>query len=270
MGLPGGKKTKTGAWATGADVLEELAAQGHELPRAHPRLAPALQAEIDLYRRAAGLRSTRDRPRPHLLRAGRDHDRPAVLVRAEPAEHPGPHRGGPQDPHRLRRRAGHEADLGRLQPDRAAPARPYRRHPAAEAGLRRRHRHPRDDRVARCSACRSRACRREVRRRAKAINFGIIYGISAFGLANQLGIAARGGRRLHQAAISSASPASATIWTRPRRMSASNGYVTTIFGRKLPLSRRSRPRTRPSAPSSSAPRSTRRSRARPPTSSAAP
>ncbi|MGB1089045.1 MAG: DNA polymerase, partial [Alphaproteobacteria bacterium] len=33
MGLEGGKKTKTGAWGTGADVLESLAAQGHDLPR---------------------------------------------------------------------------------------------------------------------------------------------------------------------------------------------------------------------------------------------
>lgn len=32
MAIPGGKKTKTGAFQTGADVLEDLAAQGHELP----------------------------------------------------------------------------------------------------------------------------------------------------------------------------------------------------------------------------------------------
>ncbi|MEN3384446.1 MAG: polymerase, partial [Hyphomicrobiales bacterium] len=33
MGLPGAKKTKTGAWSTGVQVLEELAEAGHELPR---------------------------------------------------------------------------------------------------------------------------------------------------------------------------------------------------------------------------------------------
>ena len=33
MGLEGGKKTKTGAWQTGADVLEDLAAEGHDLPK---------------------------------------------------------------------------------------------------------------------------------------------------------------------------------------------------------------------------------------------
>ena len=33
MGLPGGKKTATGAWSTSASVLEDLAEEGHELPR---------------------------------------------------------------------------------------------------------------------------------------------------------------------------------------------------------------------------------------------
>src|SRR5690606_1662589 len=33
LNLPGGSKTKTGQWATSAQILEDLAAEGHELPR---------------------------------------------------------------------------------------------------------------------------------------------------------------------------------------------------------------------------------------------
>ena len=72
----------------------------------------------------------------------------------------------------------------------------------------------------------------EVRRRAKAINFGIIYGISAFGLANQLGISARGGGRLHQE-IFRALPRHPRLHGRDAKKAArADGYVTTIFGRK--------------------------------------
>ena len=103
-GLPGGTKTKTGQWSTGARVLDELAEQGHAAAAEDSRLAAGHEAEIDLHRRAAGLRQSDDPPRAHELRARRDHDRPALVVRAEPAEHPDPHRGGPQDPPRLHRR----------------------------------------------------------------------------------------------------------------------------------------------------------------------
>ena len=110
----------------------------------------------------------------------------------------------------------------------------------------------------------------EIRRRAKAINFGIIYGISAFGLANQLGIAARGSLRLHQE-IFRALPRHPRLHGRDARNSAaSNGYVDTLFGRKMPLPRHQGLQRLASAPSTSAPRSTRGCRAPPPTSSAAP
>jgi DNA polymerase-1 len=118
LGLPGGTKTKTGQWSTGARALEELAEQGPRAAAENPRLAAGLEAEIDLYRRAAGLRQSDDAPRPYQLRAGLDHDRAAVVVRAEFAEHPGPHRGRPKDPPRLHRRARHKlvsADYSQIE-----------------------------------------------------------------------------------------------------------------------------------------------------------
>jgi DNA polymerase-1 len=74
---------------------------------------------------------------------------------------------------------------------------------------------------------------RRVRRRAKAINFGIIYGISAFGLANQLGIEREeAGDYIKN--LFRALPGHPRLHGRDARPSpASNGYVSTIFGRKI-------------------------------------
>jgi DNA polymerase I len=73
----------------------------------------------------------------------------------------------------------------------------------------------------------------DVRRRAKAINFGIIYGISAFGLRprQSAGHFARGCRRLHQKIFRALSGHS-RLYGSNEASRAGKGYVTTIFGRK--------------------------------------
>ena len=103
-----------------------------------PGMAPGLEAQIDLHRRSALLRQSRHRPRAHELRARRHHDRPAVLVGAEPAEHPDQARGRAQDPQGLHRGARLQARLRRLFADRApAAGRDRRRAGAAPARSRR-------------------------------------------------------------------------------------------------------------------------------------
>jgi DNA polymerase I len=107
-----------------------------------------------------------------------------------------------------------------------------------------------------------------VRRRAKAINFGIIYGISAFGLANQLAIPREEAGEYIRTYFQRF-PGIRDYMDATKRFAREHGYVETIFGRRCHFPA-SQPRTRPSGRSRSAPPSTRPSRARPPTSSAAP
>ena len=71
----------------------------------------------------------------------------------------------------------------------------------------------------------------EVRRRAKAINFGIIYGISAFGLANQLGIA-REEASAYIKKYFERFPGIRAYMDATRDFCRANGYVETLFGRK--------------------------------------
>ena len=73
------------------------------------------------------------------------------------------------------------------------------------------------------------------RRRAKAINFGIIYGISAFGLARQLQIAP-GEARAYIDAYFQRYPAIRTYMERTREEARAHGYVLSPFGRRCWIS----------------------------------
>jgi len=70
-----------------------------------------------------------------------------------------------------------------------------------------------------------------VRRKAKAINFGIIYGISAFGLANQLGIP-QGEARQYINAYFEKYPGIRDYMDRTKKEAHAQGFVTTVFGRR--------------------------------------
>jgi DNA polymerase-1 len=72
---------------------------------------------------------------------------------------------------------------------------------------------------------------RETRRRAKAINFGIIYGISAFGLAAQLGIPSAEAAQYIKAYFSRF-PGIRDYMDRTKELCRTQGFVETLFGRK--------------------------------------
>jgi len=74
----------------------------------------------------------------------------------------------------------------------------------------------------------------EQRRMAKAVNFGLIYGMSAFGLAAQLGID-RGAAQNYIDRYFARYPGVAEYMARTREKAKMDGYVETLFGRRLYL-----------------------------------
>ena len=191
MGLPGAKKTPSGQWATPATLLEELAQAGHELPK-----------KILEWRQLAKLKSTyTDSLQQH---ADRETDRVHTsfslaatttgrLSSSEPNLQNIPIRT--EEGRRIRR--AFVAPEGRklISADYSQIELRILAHIADIPQLRQAFEDGVDIHAATASAMFGvplKDMTSDLRRRAKTINFGIIYGISAFGLADRFGYRPQG------------------------------------------------------------------------------
>ncbi len=230
MGLEGGKKTKQGAYGTGADILEGLAAQGHALP----------SLVLD-WRQLAKLRSTYTEALAEAVNpaTGRVHTSFGQAIAStgrlssnEPNLQNIPVRT--EDGRKIReafvaekghtllsadysqielRLLAHVADIEPLKAAFHEGADIHARTAGEVFGLPVEGMEP------------------AVRNRAKAINFGIIYGISPFGLARQLRIP-QSEARAYIDAYFEHYPGIRDYMETTKAFARTNGYVTTAFGRR--------------------------------------
>jgi DNA polymerase-1 len=230
MGIPGGTKTKTGAWSTSAQILDDLAEQGH-----------AFAKKILEWRQVSKLKSTYTDALPTYVnpQTHRVHTTYALaatttgrLSSNEPNLQNIPVRT--EDGRKIRRAfiatPGHRlvsADYSQIELRLLAEI-------ADIPVLKQAFRDGLDIHAMTASEMFGVAIKdmpSEVRRRAKAINFGIIYGISAFGLANQLGIA-REEASAYIKKYFERFPGIRAYMDETRDFCRAKGYVTTLFGRK--------------------------------------
>ena len=230
MGLPGGSKTKTGQWSTSAQVLEDLAAEGAPLPR-----------KIVDWRQLTKLKSTYTDALPGYVhpQTKRVHTGYSLastttgrLSSSEPnlqnipvrtaegrkirtafISTPG-HKLLSADYSQIELRVlAHVADIPQLRQAFADGIDIHAMTASEMFGV------PVEGMPS------------DVRRRAKAINFGIIYGISAFGLANQLSIErSEAGDYIKK--YFERFPGIKDYMEATKAFAREHGYVETIFGRR--------------------------------------
>ena len=230
MGLAGGRKGKTGAYATGADVLEDLAAQGHDLPR-----------KVLDWRQLAKLKSTYADALVEQInpRTGRVHTSYALaatstgrLSSTDPNLQNIPVRT--EEGRKIRKAFVAEAGWKLMSADYSQIELRLAAHVADIVSLKEAFRNGMDIHAITASQVFGvpvEGMDPLVRRRAKAINFGIIYGISAFGLGNQLGIP-QSEAAAYIRAYFERYPGIRDYMERTKVEARENGFVTTIFGRR--------------------------------------
>lgn len=231
MGLPGGAKTKTGQWSTTAQLLEELAAEGYELPR-----------KIVDWRQLTKLKSTYTDALPGYVhpQTKRVHTSYALaatttgrLSSVEPNLQNIPIRTAEG----RKIRTAFIADKGNklISADYSQIELRLLAHIADIRQLKQAFADGDDIHAMTASEMFNvpvEGMPREVRSRAKAINFGIIYGISAFGLANQLSIPREeAGDYIKR--YFERFPGIKDYMEASKAFCRENGYVETIFGRRI-------------------------------------
>ncbi|MEX0751541.1 MAG: DNA polymerase I [Xanthobacteraceae bacterium] len=230
LGLPGGSKTKTGAWSTSASVLEDLAEEGHELPR-----------KILDWRQVSKLRSTYTDALPTFVNPDthRVHTSYALaatstgrLSSSDPNLQNIPIRT--EEGRKIRRAFIAAPGTKLVSADYSQIELRLLAEVADVPALRKAFREGLDIHAMTASEIFGVPVKDmpgEVRRRAKAINFGIIYGISAFGLANQLGIP-REEAGAYIKKYFERFPGIRDYMEETKAFCREHGYVLTLFGRK--------------------------------------
>ncbi|TRL27784.1 DNA polymerase I [Methylosinus sporium] len=230
MGLPGAKKTATGAWSTSASVLDELAESGN-----------TFAARILDWRQLSKLKSTYTDALPTFVNKTTHRVHTSYALAATTTG-----RLSSSDPNLqnipVRNEAGRKIRTAFVaEPGNVLISADYSQielrllaHIADIPQLRQAFADGIDIHAMTASEMFGvpvQGMPSEVRRRAKAINFGIIYGISAFGLANQLSIP-REEAAAYIKRYFERFPGIRDYMDKTRKAVRENGLVTTIFGRK--------------------------------------
>ncbi|MGY8996074.1 MAG: DNA polymerase I, partial [Alphaproteobacteria bacterium] len=230
LGLKGGKKGKSGAYATGADILDGLAVQGHPLP----------QKVLD-WRQLSKLKSTYtdtlvEQINPETKRVHTSFAMAAASTGRLASSDPNLQNIPIRTAEGRRIRDAFVAEPGHvlLSADYSQIELRLLAHVAEIDTLKQAFLEGLDIHAMTASQVFSVPLEdmdAETRRKAKAINFGIIYGISAFGLARQLGIG-RDESKAYIDAYFERYPGIRDYMERTKKEAKELGYVTTLYGRK--------------------------------------
>ena len=231
MGLPGGSKTKTGQWSTSAQLLEDLAAEGHELPR-----------KIVDWRQLTKLKSTYTDALPGFIHPDtrRVHTSYALaatttgrLSSSDPNLQNIPVRTA--EGRKIRTAFITDKSHRLVSADYSQIELRVLAHVAEIPQLKQAFADGADIHAITASEMFNvpvEGMPSEIRRRAKAINFGIIYGISAFGLANQLSIPREeAGNYIKK--YFERFPGIRDYIEETKAYAREHGFVETIFGRRI-------------------------------------